>query len=124
MLYNVYYRIEYWKTELHETIKFKTLQFLIPSSPPYQLYALPLVLMASVNDTANIQVNAFVLTFPVLWLLFPSELAFDHLLMEYSTIACLKMNLWWISLFGKGCNLAFLDLEWGVLVFGSLHYVI
>lgn len=64
MLYNVYYRIEYWKTELHETIKFKTFQFLIPSSPPYQLYALPLVLMASVNDTANIQVNAFVIDLP------------------------------------------------------------
>ena len=47
------------------------------------------------------------LTFPALWLLFPSELAFDHLLMAYSTIACLKMNLWWISLFGKGYNLAF-----------------
>ena len=64
MLYNVYYRIEYWKTELHETNKFKTFQFLIPFSPPYQLYALLLVLMASVNDTANIQVNAFVIDLP------------------------------------------------------------
>ena len=76
MLYNVYYRIEYWKTELHETNKFKTFQFLISSSPPYQLYALPLVLMASVNDTANIQVNAFVIDLPNIVAVIPIWIGF------------------------------------------------